>query len=403
MSDSNLFRKMAAGCYKRWTLYILYPSRYKRLVRKKAVRENKIVFLEVREKKLTDSFLPVYHALKKSGKWEIRCLSLQQDLADRKTVRALSLRAIRDLADAKYIFMNDSSYLIGSLPLRPQTKVIQLWHACGAFKRFGYSLTGKKFGAQKKELDRFPLYRNISLVTVSSPEVRWAYADAFSLPLEKILPVGVARTDVFYRPSAIRRAQEKLRKILPECFEKGRKRKVVLYAPTFRGRVATAASPELPDFAAIRRMLNTQDWLVLCKHHPFVKKRPVLPPGLEDFVRDVSDDMTIEELLMVSDVCITDYSSLIFEYSLFERPVIFFFPDLEEYTKWRGFYYPIEQMLPGPVATCTREVGERLLEPDEWFDKAKMHEFRQRFMSSCDGQVTERIVGLLSDSPPQLL
>ena len=134
-----------------------------------------------------------------------------------------------------------------------------------------------------------------------------------------------------------------------------------------------------------------------------MKKRPVLPPGLEDFVRDVSDDMTIEELLMVSDVCITDYSSLIFEYSLFERPVIFFFPDLEEYTKWRGFYYPIEQMLPGPVATCTREVGERLLEPDEWFDKAKMHEFRQRFMSSCDGQVTERIVGLLSDSPPQLL
>ena len=201
---------MAADCYKRWTLHILYPSRYKRLVRKKAVRENKIVFLEVREKKLTDSFLPVYHALKKSGKWEIRCLSLQQDLADRKTVRALSLRAIRDLADAKYIFMNDSSYLIGSLPLRPQTKVIQLWHACGAFKRFGYSLTGKKFGAKKKELDRFPLYRNISLVTVSSPEVRWAYADAFSLPLEKILPVGVARTDVFYRPSAIRRAQEKL-------------------------------------------------------------------------------------------------------------------------------------------------------------------------------------------------
>ncbi len=392
MSYSNPLRNMAADLYKRWTLHILYPSRYRRLVKDRAVRDNKVVFLEVRERRLTDSFLPVYRALKKSGEWEIRCVFLQQDLADRRTVRALSLRAVRDLADARFIFVNDSSYLIGALPLRPETKVIQLWHACGAFKRFGYSLAGKKFGAQKKELDRFPLYRNFSFVTVSSPEVRWAYAEAFSLPEDRILPVGIARTDVFYRPSAIRRAREKLRETLPECFQGNRKRRVVLYAPTFRGRVATACSPEPPDFAALKKQLRTEDWLILCKHHLFVKKRPELPPGLEDFVRDVSDQMTIEELLMVSDVCVSDYSSLVFEYALFERPMIFYAPDLDDYNEWRGFYYPIEELLPGPIVTTTDRVGECLLRMDEWFDRAKMNEFRKRFMSACDGRVTERIV-----------
>ena len=58
---------MAADLYKRWTLHILYPSRYRRLVKDRAVRDNKVVFLEVRERRLTDSFLPVYRALKKAG------------------------------------------------------------------------------------------------------------------------------------------------------------------------------------------------------------------------------------------------------------------------------------------------------------------------------------------------
>ena len=397
MNEKNPLRPVLADLYKRWTLHMLYPSRYQKLIKEKPVKGNKIVFLEVRMKKLTDSFIPVYLALKKSGKWKIRCIFLQQDMADRKTVRARSLKALNDLADAKYIFINDSCNLIGSLPLREETEVIQLWHACGAFKKFGYSLTGKKFGSQKEELDRFPLYRNFSWVTVSSPEIVWAYADAFSLPEDRILPLGIPRTDVFYHSTAMKRAKEKLSEKLPECFAGGRKRKVVLYAPTFRGRVATAVSPRLPDFAALRKQLPGDDWLFVCKHHPFVKRRPELPEDLNDFVRDLSEDMTIEELLMVSDVCISDYSSIVFEYSLFERPMVFYAPDLEDYDDWRGFYYPYEEMTPGPIVKTTQELGDYLLNLDERFDQDRIHEFRQFFMSSCDGKATKRILKLLEE------
>lgn len=388
-------RKVAADLYKRWTLHYLYPSRYRKLAGKKPVQKNKVVFLEVRMEALSDNFLPVYQAMVKSGRWQIKCVFLRQDMAGRKTVRRLSLAALEELCDARFIIVNDSSYLLGSLPLRPQTKVLQLWHACGAFKKFGYSLTGKKFGSEKKELDRFPLYRNFTWVTVSSPEVAWAYAEAFHLPQERIIPTGIARTDVFFDEQAIWRAKEKLTALLPECFAPGRRRRIVLYAPTFRGRVSTAAAPKPPDFVMLQQMLG-DDWLFLCKHHPFVKERPLLPAGTEDFVRDMTDLMTIDELLMVSDVCVSDYSSLIFEFSLYERPMAFYAPDLADYDDWRGFYYPYEEMTPGPVLRTTKEVGAYLLDLSNRFDRARVHDFRQRFMSACDGKATDRILKLLS-------
>ena len=98
---------------------------------------------------------------------------------------------------------------------------------------------------------------------------------------------------------------------------------------------------------------------------------------------------------MVSDVCISDYSSLIFEYSLLERPILFLAHDLEDYYDWRGFYYPFEEMAPGPVATNTGEVVEYLLHLERRFDRRKVARFRERFMSSCDGHATERVLQLL--------
>ena len=133
-------------------------------------------------------------------------------------------------------------------------------------------------------------------------------------------------------------------------------------------------------------------WIFLCKHHPFVKKRPQIPEGCKGYARDVTEEMEIEELLMVSDVCISDYSSLIFEYSLFERPMIFLAYDLEDYYDWRGFYYPYEEMTPGPVVRTTGEVIDYLAHLEERFDRQKVADFREKFMSACDGHATERIL-----------
>ncbi len=102
--------------------------------------------------------------------------------------------------------------------------------------------------------------------------------------------------------------------------------------------------------------------------------------------------MTIEDLLCVADVCISDYSSLVFEYALFEKPMLFLAYDLDDYFDYRGFYYDYHELAPGPVVRDTVGVIDFVQHLDERFDLSRVQAFRNKFMSSCDGHATERII-----------
>ncbi|MBQ7116959.1 MAG: CDP-glycerol glycerophosphotransferase family protein, partial [Clostridia bacterium] len=104
------------------------------------------------------------------------------------------------------------------------------------------------------------------------------------------------------------------------------------------------------------------------------------------------DKMSVDELLCVSDICISDYSSLVFEYSLFEKPMIFFAYDLKEYFDSRGFYYDYEELTPGPICGTTDEIIAYIGNIEQSFDKGEVKKFRNKFMSACDGRSTERII-----------
>ena len=72
--------------------------------------------------------------------------------------------------------------------------------------------------------------------------------------------------------------------------------------------------------------------------------------------------------------------------------MLFFAYDLENYFDWRGFYYPYDELTPGPIFTTNEEMVEYIQHIDERFDKAEVTAFRDRFMSACDGHATERIM-----------
>ena len=175
--------------------------------------------------------------------------------------------------------------------------MIQTWHACGAFKKFGYSAVGQGFGTSREDLDRYPVHRNFDYVTVSGPEVVWAYAEAFHMEdrRDAILPIGVSRTDMFfhsrYRDKACGKTAWVLRRMAPQLFRSfgqdvyadripGEEeesaclvpgKKIILYAPTFRGSVRDASSPDRLDPVRMKEALG-RDHILLIKHHPFVKE-----------------------------------------------------------------------------------------------------------------------------------
>ena len=357
------------------------------------VQENKVLFLEMRFTKLSNSFELIYKALEESGEYDLKCSYVQFNFIRGREFTQRVNEMLKELATAKYVFVDDASLILSSIPLRKETVAINLWHACGAFKKFGRSTAELKFGSSAATLDKYPNYGNLTHVTVSSPEVIWAYEEAMHLPKGIVKATGVSRTDQFYDKEFVESRKQKLYEIMPEA--KGKK--VILYAPTFRGHVATASSPDRIDFERFCRELGNE-YVIVCKHHPFVKNPPIIPEELQHFARDLTKYLSIEDLLCCADICISDYSSLVFEYSLFEKPMIFYAYDYDNYCDWRGFYYDYSEFTPGPVVQTEDELLDSIKNIDTQFDKQRVIDFKEKFMGSCDGHATERIIALMKES-----
>ena len=373
---------------------IVFPLGYKHYIKGKKIKREKAVFVEVRFDEITDSFRLVYDRMKADG-FDVHEQFIENIKPGKWGYIKRCLRMLEDISDAHYVFLNDACNVTSCIPLRKGTKIYQLWHACGAFKKFGMSTAELIFGDNRKSLERYPNYGNLSYVTVSSPEVIWAYEEAMNLKDTKtqVVATGVSRTDVFYDQHFIEQSKAAVYSLCPAAENK----KIILYAPTFRGRVAKAESPDCLDIPAMKRALG-DEYVLLIKHHPFVKQPPVVPEDCADFAMDVTKSLEIDQLLCASDVCVSDYSSLIFEYSLFERPMIFFAYDLDDYFDWRGFYYNYDELTPGPVVKETEEIIDYIRHLDTRFDQAQVHAFKEKFMSSCDGHATDRIMALVLNS-----
>ena len=382
-------KKVVSRIYKFATLRVIYPLVYN-LYRRKPVDDKKVLLIEVRSLSLTDSYAVLERKLKERNDIKISYQFLGETILGVFGCLKRRLVCVKDLATAKAAFITDACQITSCVNLREETKLIQIWHACGAFKKFGFSTALLKFGETEKKMLKYPYYKNISYVTVSSPEVVWAYEEAMGSKHfnSKVLPVGVSRTDLFFEDEFLNSARERVY----TAFPKARGKKIILYAPTFRGRVRRAATG-MVDIEKFCEALS-DEYVLIIKHHPYVKNPPSIDEKYKDFASDLSDDADIEDLLCAADICISDYSSLVFEYSLFERPLIFFAYDIDDYNDWRGFYYDYDKLTPGPVFTKNEEIIDYIKNIDERFDKQRIIEFREKFMSACDGNATERIIDL---------
>lgn len=380
--------KLIRKIYHVLTLDLLFPLQYARNSRK-PVKENKAVFIELNLPSLSNSMNCLYDEMERQGTYDLSIHCLKEGSSGKFSYIRSALKCLKDSADAKYIFLCDASRLISCIKPRPETFITQLWHGCGAFKCFGFSTSDLLFGGTRAEITRYPYYRNYNLVTVSSPEVVWAYQEAMDLPEDSdiVRPIGISRTDIYFRKAFKDAAKARITALIPAAATK----KVLLYAPTFRQQVGNAQAPDHMDLKIMQTSLP-EDYILLIKHHPLVKVRPPIPPGVETFAYDVTDTCTIEDLICIADICISDYSSLVFEYSLTERPILFYAYDLDDYEDWRGFYYDYETLTPGPILKTTPDLIEAIQSLEQGFDPSIIRAFRTKFMQSCDGQATSRLL-----------
>ena len=356
--------------------------------RLRPVNGNKLVFVSDRTECFRDNLAALHDALQGQGFEIVDYLKENPKEGGRKKRRFL-LDFMADYATAGCVLLED--YFLPAYVCKPRkkTRLVQVWHACGAFKKWGWSTVGTSWGVSEKEAKRYSIHRTYTDATVSSADVAEKYLDAYHCRPEAIKPYGVPRTDVFFQPEFHQQARDKFYSLYPMF--KGKK--VVLYAPTYRGNsIVGSYNEETMNFALLKEKLG-EEYGIALKLHPLVRHGMYVDEeAYGGFVADVSEEMRIDEMLCVADICISDYSSLIFEFALMDRPMIFYAYDLEGYVDSRDFYYDYETMVPGPIVRNSAELAGAVLRAEEEYDPERMARFREKFMSACDGHSTERII-----------
>ena len=362
-----------------------------------------VLFADPYSRTLTDNMRPLFDALAQDGRVKLKTAFAEapapgeSGLQKRLREERQHLKFLIKYATAGTLILTESYLPAYAVKRRKGQEVFQLWHACGAFKKWGYSILDNSFGASRKTMKQFPMHNCYTLVTVSSRDIIPAYADAFHCDPALIEPLGVPRTDVFFEPDFAARGKEALFQSYDGTHPGQRplkeqlgSRKILLYAPTFRGNNIVEAHFDTPlDLARLKAKFGNE-YAFLYKLHPYAKDGFKVPDSCKDFAFNVTD-CTANDALAAADVLLTDYSSILFEYSLLDRPMVFYAYDLESYIDERNFYTPYEDLVPGPIAKTQDELESALADPAA-FGPDRLRDFRNTYMSACDGRATERLV-----------
>ena len=344
-------------------LYIIIYNIFKTIL---PIKKDKIVIASNRGKTLQGNLLFINEGLK-TEKYNIKVLATD------KTNIIYKIKLVFNMSNAKFTIIDDFFPLIYALKIRKGTKLIQAWHAVGAFKRVGFSRLGKEGGPNEKSLT----HKNYTDVIVSSENIIENYQEAFGIDKGKIHPLGVPRTDIFFDEKQKEYAKNELYNKYPIL--KGKR--IILFAPTFRGNGKKAAHypHEYIDIDKIYKNLEN-DEIFIIKNHPFVKERFDITKEQSDKIFDFTSYQDINQLLLITDLLITDYSSTIFEYALLDKPIIFYVPDFGEYRNSRDFYYDFDEYTYGEVCKNFEE---------------KLKKFKEKFLNMCDGKSTQRFVDVI--------
>ncbi len=369
------FLKKNAQYLRRLDCILLY-SFYKK-VKKQNPKE--VLFLSDSRDTITGNFEFIYRRLQQED--FVLETFLKRKIKDKKTWSEKK-SLMKKMATARYILVDDFYPLLYPLSLRKNTEVIQVWHALGAFKTVGYARMGKVGGPVSYSLT----HRNYTAAIVSSEEIKKDYARAFGMSVKQVYATGIPRTDIFFDATY----EEKVKARIYEKYPKLKNKKVILFAPTFRGNGQNTAYYDFSfvDFQKLEEELK-KEYVFIVRPHPFTKNLDEMPKE-NDFYVHLTEEREINDLLFVTDVLITDYSSVIFEYSLLNRKAIFFVPDLKEYIASRDFFYTFDKYTYGEVAMDMNELLRAIKVGD--IDHQKIEKFRNYFISSCDGHSTERFV-----------
>lgn len=350
---------------------------------KKGRRKKRVLFLSGQSETPGGNLTAVRNRMKKRGlTGENGGFEILESYRDRRSGRKSRLKALRKIASADYIFLDDHEPIFDTLILKDSTVLTQLWHGGVGFKSSGYSRWGHP-GCPAP----FSCHRQYTWGIVSSRAVIPIYSEIWGINDSQVLPLGLPKMDRFLNPEHRARAEEYLKELFPMIREK----KVILFAPTYRGRGKQDASYpyEKIDFDLLYDTIG-DDAVVLFRMHPWVRDMVPIPGRMRDRMADAGRVRDINDLFYITDLLITDYSSNICEYSLMSRPMLFYAFDEKEYSEDRGFHRDYKEYAPGKVCYSFSELMEAYKTGD--YEQERALRYVQEQFDYRDSGAADRVI-----------
>ena len=342
-----------------------------------------VMFMTEQSEKIGSNLMSVYHRMKERGLDQNYTILFSARSAVQNHYSEKSwYHLIKKVAQADMIFVDDHCPFLDWLTLSSRTKLIQLWHAGAGFKSSGYSRWGHT-GCPAP----VSCHRQYDYGISSSDRIAHFHSEVFGINPEQLLPTGMPRMDEYLDPEYRARTEKKLYKKFPQI--KGKK--VVLFAPTYRGKNRSDAHYpyEMIDFDRMYKFC-ADEYVILFKMHPWVAQPVPISKAYRDKMIDVNKYPNINDLFYVTDLMITDYSSGIFEYSLMRKPMLFFAFDEIQYFYSRGFHRPYEESAPGKVCHTFDELMDAMENKD--YDYEKVEEYVELHFDNIDSKASDRVI-----------
>lgn len=297
-----------------------------------------------------------------------------------------------------YYLLSKAKYWVFNAKMAPyyqkkeEQVYLQTWHGT-PLKRLGHDLLDNGKTYYRSQLSYKQMLKGYDedscqwdyLISPNSFSSR-AFASAFKINQEKMLEVGYPRVDFLVNADSNKCMELKRRYGLPLD------KKVVLYAPTWRDDSFGIRGYRFElavDFYKWKNQLG-DDTVILFKPHYLISNVYQIPNDLSNFVYLMAASADINDAYLLSDVLITDYSSVFFDYANLNRPIYFYMYDFEQYEQeLRGFYLKVPDDLPNDVIRTEKELLRRLKEGV--FDYERLRAFNQVFNSWNDGNVSSKI------------
>lgn len=338
-----------------------------------SIRKNKISFVSMNSEKLEGDFKILSQKLEAKQCYQIEYVLIKF----KRTIPGCFhyffclLRQVYHINTSHLVILDSNNYAISNFK-KKEVKVVQVWHASGAIKKFG------------NDVERSYEVSGYDYVLACADIWKPYYASAFGVKEEQVIPIGIPRTDRIFNKKRMKKYYKEIMELYPQLQGK----KVILYAPTFRGNVMKDYTYENIDLSKMRKALG-EDYCIIYKMHPLLKDAQIS----DDPYIINANEISIKRLFSVCHYLITDYSSIVFEFSVLHKPVLFYTPDLEQYKEEVGMYLDYRTTMPGPICMSEQELIDAIREDN--FDLDQIDDFKNTFFKYQDGRSTRRVVSFI--------